>query len=100
MMHLNIESNPSSSSRVQVLEGKKKRSSQQLHDFLETNKRKLITGFIIIAFLYQTNVTFSDVKLAKVYEESAMIRNNYADVTGLDDLEKRSKRIENYCYVS
>lgn len=99
MMHLNIESNPSSSSKVQVLEGKKKKSSQ-LHDFLETNKRKLITGFIIIAFLYQTNVTFSDVKLAKVYEESAMIRNNYADVTGLDDLEKRSKRIENYCYVS
>ncbi len=104
MKHLNVEASPpfNQSDNNNSNKGKKKRSLLLLlHDMITNNTRRVLLGLVTGIILYFIHVSFSHVKLAKVYKESAMIQNNYADIKGLDDLEQRSKdNLDDYCYVS
>mmetsp|Transcript_25811 Transcript_25811/g.31823 ORF Transcript_25811/g.31823 Transcript_25811/m.31823 type:complete len:137 (+) Transcript_25811:58-468(+) len=78
---------------------KRKRSRNMIASWILPNKQRIVIGVLISFVLFQIHQLLSSVRLAEIYEVSVQINNSYVDITGIEDLERRSKLIENRCYV-
>jgi len=77
---------------------KRKRSRNMIASWILPNKQRIVIGVLISFVLFQIHQLLSSVRLAEIYEVSVQINNSYVDITGIEDLERRSKLIENRCY--
>ena len=96
MEQLNIESETDEST---ARKGKKELKRGMI-GWLCTNRRNVVIGIISVTILFQIHKTSSNLQLAASYEVLTKIQTNYADIKGIDDLEKRSRLIKDRCYVS